>query len=364
MSGGALIDLVAKGAQDAYLTGSPEVSFFRQNFKRHTNFAMKPSKLNVLGTVGAGNEISIKIPNKGDLLDYVWIDLNNQIGSKLGIETANPAIFELWIGGQMVDRQDATFMALHWQKFLVDSGAKAAAAFNVGSDSTRANLLASTFLPLHFSFCDDMPLPLVALQYHEVEIRVKFPSTFTSTTATFYANFIVIDTSERQFFTSNDHEILIEQVQRLPVTSGTGGNVTFDLSLLNHPVKSLHWTVPSDADYDTGSVMIWLNGTSLFDDDMPDKYFTTVQGYYHSDHASELLKVGGTGTECGDGLKMYSFARKPSKHFPTGSCNFSRLDNAEMKISGADTSTGAYLNAVNWNILRIKSGMAGIAFSN
>ena len=193
MSGGALIDLVAKGAQDVYLTGSPEVSFFRQNFKRHTNFAMKPSKLNVLGSIGAGNEVSIKIPNKGDLLDYVWIDLAGEVGSNFGVETENPAVFELWIGGQMIDRQDATFMALHWQKFLVDSGAKSMAAFNGGSASTRANLLTSTIMPLHFSFCDDMPLPLIALQYHEIEIRVKFPSAF-STTATFYANFIVVDT--------------------------------------------------------------------------------------------------------------------------------------------------------------------------
>jgi hypothetical protein len=96
---------------------------------------------------------------------------------------------------------------------------------------------------------------------------------------------------------------------------------------------------------------------------MPNKYFTSVQGYYHSEHASELLKCNTDGSG-GEGLKMYSFAQKPCKHFPTGSCNFSRLDNAEMKLTGSVDGTGAFLNAVNWNILRIKSGMAGIAFSN
>jgi hypothetical protein len=111
--------------------------------------------------------------------------------------------------------------------------------------------------------------------------------------------------------------------------------------------------------------MIYLNGTPLFDDDMPDKFFTHVQGYYHSEHASELLK-GGSGNVGGYSLKMYSFAQKASKHIPTGTCNFSRLDNAEMKIkasSGGTTST-IFLNAANFNVLRIKKGMAGLAFSN
>ena len=66
---GALVDLVAKGVQDVYLTGSPEVSFFRQQYKRHTNFTSKPVKLNPMGTVAANSEISLKIQNKGDLVD-------------------------------------------------------------------------------------------------------------------------------------------------------------------------------------------------------------------------------------------------------------------------------------------------------
>ena len=362
---GALVDLVAKGVQDAYLTGSPEVSFFRQNYKRHTNFAMKPVMLDPMGTIAANSEITIKIPNKGDLLSYIWMDLGTSIGGDgINADTANPAVFELYIGGQFVDRQDATFMALHWQKFLVDSGAKAMAIFTHDEDDTspRTDLLNSTILPLHFFFCDGFPLPLVALQYHEVEIRVKFAAGDPGNVK-FYANYIMLDTSERDYFVNNDHEMLIEQVQRLPVTGGSATAPVFDLSLLNHPVKSLHWTDPTSSSYDTGYVMIYLNGTQLFEHSMPDKYFTYVQGYYHSEHASELLK-GGSGDVSGYSLKMYSFAQKASKHVPTGTCNFSRLDNAEMKISGATSSTNVFLHAVNFNVLRIKKGMAGVAFSN
>jgi hypothetical protein len=361
---GALVDLVAKGVQDAYLTGKPEVSFFRQSYKRHTNFASKPVQLDPMGTIASNSEITLKISNKGDLLSYIWMDLGtNTIGGPgIGSNTVSPAIFELYIGGQFVDRQDATFMALHWQKFLVDSGAKAMAIMTSSENDSgiRSNMLSSTFLPLHFFFCDSYPLPLIALQYHEVEIRVKFASGAPGNVK-FYANYIMLDTDERDYFVNRDHDMLIEQVQRLPATGGSDTAPVFDLSLLNHPVKSLHWTDPTDNAYNTGNVMIYLNGTQLFENPMNDKYFTHIQGYYHSEHASELLK-GGTGG--GQALKMYSFAQKASKHVPTGTCNFSRLDNAEMKISGATASNNVILHAVNFNVLRIKKGMAGIAFSN
>lgn len=367
---GALVDLVAKGVQDAYLTGNPEVSFFRQNYKRHTNFAMKPVKLNPLGTIVANGEISLKIPPSGDLLNYIWIDLGtDDVGftnSIIRADTNSPAIFELYIGGQLIDRQDATFMVLHWQKFLVDSGAKAMAmAANESSLVIREEILKSTWLPLHFFFCDATPLPLVALQYHEVEIKIKFAAFKGSTTPAnykFYANYTLLDTHERDHFVNNDHELLIEQVQRIPSTVG-GTSPTWDLSLLNHPVKSLHWTDATSKTYNTGNVMIYLNGTQLFDSSMPDKFFTRVQGYYHSEHASELLK-GNSNTEGGFSMKMYSFAQKASKHVPTGTCNFSRLDNAELKATSASNSDNVYLNAVNFNVLRIKKGMAGLAFSN
>ena len=124
---GALIELVATGVQDAYLTGQPEVSFFRQKYMRHTNFAMKPVQLNPVGQMAPNSEVSITIPNKGDLLSHVWLDLDTlkdtsndvNVGTALGSDVdANPVVFELWIGGQMVDRQDAFFMNQIYNKFL------------------------------------------------------------------------------------------------------------------------------------------------------------------------------------------------------------------------------------------------------
>ena len=90
---GALVDLVAQGVQDAYLTGNPEVSFFRQNYKRHTNFSYAPFQINPIGQNIAGGEVSFKIPNKGDLLSHTWLDLGTAgTISELDADTASPTI--------------------------------------------------------------------------------------------------------------------------------------------------------------------------------------------------------------------------------------------------------------------------------
>ena len=363
---GALIDLVAKGVQDAFLTGDPQVSFFRQSYKRHVNFAMKNVQLTHIGTQTSGNTITIKIPNKGDLLNYIWLDLGSGslAGDGIGAIETSPSIFELWIGGQLIDRQDAFYMVQLWNKYLLDSGAKGMACQSDSNDATvGTSFTGSRWMPLHFFFCDSdsCNLPLVALQYNEVEIRMKVAGgSNLPLTTKFYANYVMLDKPERDYFVNTNHEILIEQVQRILPDTNTKTSAEYNLGLLNHPVKCLLWGNPRDVAV-TGDVQIYLNGNELFDSKMPDIFFTQVQGYYHSEHASELLKLDG-----GDNMKMYSFAIKASKHQPTGTCNFSRLDNASLSITDGSLLpiVNAGLYAVNYNILRIKKGMGGLAFSN
>ena len=341
------VELVSRGAQDVYLTGKPEVSFFHQNFRRHTNFAQRNVKLNFIGTAAQSTEIYVKVPNKGDLLSYMWVDLGSATVDHNGIEAedvVDSAIFELWIGGQLVERQDAFFMVQHWNKYLADSSVKPWAASNGGTETS------SNWLPLHFSFCDFCPLPIVALQYHEVEVRVKFSNqSAPPANITFYANYVLLDTDERAVFTNTDHELLIEQMQKISYS----GN-KFDLSLLNHPVKSLHFSNVASGTAVGDDVQLYLNGTESFNVPMPAKFFNQVQGYYHSEfYSSELARLDSK-------LFMLSFALKASKHQPCGTCNFSRIDTAALNVTGVD----GYLYAVNYNVLRIKQGMAGIAFSN
>jgi hypothetical protein len=381
---GALVELVAKGVQDAYLTGNPEVSFFRQQYKRHTNFAQKQVQLTYSGAATATNQISIKIPNKGDMLGYIWMDMNpfsnttvgtSNVATLVGNGFNQPTFFELYIGGQLVDRQDAFYMVQFWQKFLNDSSSKGFSLLG-GAQNVAGpiqNVLAAQWLPLHFFFCDMCYLPLIALQYHEVEIRVTFGQDYTrgnSSPPNFYANYIVLDTAERASVVDKEVDLLIEQVQRITATS----NSKFDLSFLNHPVKCLLWGdsnvgVSGSTSFLTQQVQMYLNGTEVFGSEMPDVFFSAVSSYYHSEYASILQgglnQVGPQ--QSGGNLKMYSFALKANKHQPCGTCNFSRLDTSSLTFvptTPQDTPSNFYLYAVNFNILRIKSGMAGIAFSS
>lgn len=361
---GSLVQLVAQGVQDTYLTSNPEVSFFKQVYRRHTNFASKPIRLDYIGAPAPNTELVVRVPNKGDILTHVWVDLGTGDVTDALKATAEDGgmIVELYIGGQMIDRQDAFFMIQLWNKFLVDQASKAAACMTStdGSVDSRTNILGSNWFPLHFFFCDGFGLPLVALQYHEVEIHFRLPSGSSFDKFNVYGNYVMLDTMERTAIADNKHEILIEQVQKIQ-----SDNNKFDLNLLNHPVKALMWGKPVDTGgvFTTDDVQIYLNGTELFGTPMPDKYFTYVQSYYACEHASDLMKGSAIGS--GSSLKMYSFAQKVSRHQPTGSCNFSRLDNASMQIgTSANGPSSLNLYAVNYNVLRIEGGLAGVAFSN
>ena len=88
------------------------------------------------------------------------------------------------------------------------------------------------------------------------------------------------------------------------------------------------------------------------------KYFTNVQRYQH--HEGKLPTTGVTG------VHLYSFALKPEEHQPSGTCNFSRIDNAVLNLNykGAAAAHTLRVYAINYNVLRIMSGMGGLAYSN
>jgi hypothetical protein len=172
----ALIDLVSKGAQDVYITGQPQVSFFRQNYKRHTNFSMRPERVDYIGTFGASNEIVVPLRSKGDLLSYVWIEAEGIAtpgGNNAMFDTSasQPTTFQLWIGGQKVCELDSLFIQGVHNVLYNDNSAKASMAYTV--ETTQDNSKGDHYvIPFFFGRDWTKCLPLVALQYHEVELRI------------------------------------------------------------------------------------------------------------------------------------------------------------------------------------------------
>ena len=362
----ALIELVSVGAQDVYITGDPQVSFFRQNYKRYTNFAMKPERMDYIGTFGANNEVAIPIRSKGDLMSYIWIESNGIAGfqqNATGLfsnNAASPTEFSLWIGGQKVSELDSLYIQGVHNPLMRDTAAKA--SFAVTTNSRKENHTGSHYM-IPFFFGEDWTksLPLVALQYHDVEIRIKCRDGYVPTdTPKVYGNYIYLDTDERKYFIDTEHELLITQTQN-QLTSNT--DVDIDLSYFNHPVKSLHlvsgratgdnWS--DEFNFATSS--LYINGLALFENTSNVYHHDVVPEMHCTDLADNVL----------DNLPTFSwpFCITMSKMQPTGTLNFSRIDNAKLVLkepTGGNQLHRVY--AVNYNILRIKNGMAGVAFGN
>ena len=362
----ALIDLVSKGAQDVFITGEPQVSFFRQNYKRHTNFAMKPERMDYIGTFAANNEITVPIRSKGDLLSYIWIEdtlISNVATNTDGLFSAgasNPTTFQLWIGGQKVTELDSLFIQGAYNPLLRDNSAKSSCTVttNIAKENHGQNHF---MIPFFFGEDWTKALPLVALQFHEVELRIKCRDGYTPQgTPKIYGNYIYVDTDERRYFTENEHEILFTQTQYQPATKT---DTEMDLSYFNHPVKSIHLVsgkasgLKWDQEYTFGTSSLYINGTPLFENTSNVYHHNIVPQMHCTDLPDDIL----------DDLPTYTwpFCLSMSKSQPSGTLNFSRIDNAKLmvnNVAGGNTLHRVY--AVNFNILRIKNGMAGVAFGN
>jgi len=274
------------------------------------------------------------------------------------------------IGGQQIDKHYAQWLEI-WAELTESnpSGAKDGTLFQkmscmggvTSTLTTSAGDLVMVPLQFWFNRNPGLALPLIALQYHEVKVVMKLGSADElgtmcaangTTEVQLWADYIYLDTDERRRFAQVSHEYLIEQLQKNTLTADTKTNtLTF-----NHPVKELVWTKGLSADpdpVDGGNFKLVLNGQDRMAS-RPTKYFTRAQVWqHHTGHGSVTED---------DSIAVYSFALKPEEHQPSGTCNFSRIDNAQI-VSTANTAEGN-IYAVNYNVLRIMSGMGGLAYSN
>ena len=419
---GGLMQLVAYGAQDVYLTGNPKVTFFQAVYKRHTNFAMENIEQTVNGTAANSGRVSVTIARNGDLVGDMYLELESDVNTTVTSDAtsdnnwvAERAInnVELSIGGQRIDKHYQKWWRLYSELYLDESKKANWAKLTTAKDGK------AVYLPLIFFFNRNpgLYLPLIALQYHEVRVDIDCASDMETylnkNVFKVWANYVYLDTEERRRFAQKGHEYLIEQVQHTGSDTVTAGSTSNKRLSYNHPVKELVWcfndpatanvatslwnftsepaaadivlecdaragvasncyvpvglaggvplydTAKSTSDFDEERVgpmsdfKLVLNGQDRFKA-QKGKYFNQVQPYNH--HSGNPYA----------GVYAYSFALKPEEHQPTGTCNFSRIDNAQVAVTipAAVASTTMHMFAVNYNVLRIQSGMGGLAFSN
>jgi len=421
--GGGLLQLVAYGAQDVYLTGNPQITFFKVVYRRHTNFAIESIQQTFNGTAAFGNTVTVTVSRNGDLINRAYVQLTvpaltgyafgdntkPRYVNYLGLKVLSQVTVE--IGGQQIDKHYSDWMYI-WNELSLPVGKKSGYEMMVGADgditsSANASSVTATangnkttlYIPLEFWFCRNvgLALPLIALQYHEVKFKIQFESmdkcitAATSDTTSQFANngfdatlwidYIFLDTDERRRFAQLSHEYLIEQLQftgQETLSSGSGNRYRLNF---NHPCKELIWVSKSsaaahwynytaDTNYDAVGTdsnvvagiypsganpfrkcLLQLNGNDRFAE-RDGGYFNYVQPYQHH-----------TNIPSNKGINVYSFALKPEEHQPSGTLNMSRIDTAVLSL---DSSVAGNVNiyAVNYNVLRIMSGMGGLAYSN
>ena len=390
------MQLVAYGAQDIYLTGNPQITFFKVVYRRHTNFSMEAIEQTINGNATAGSRVTSTISRNGDLISRIYhqvdfdVSLADDVYVNMGANCFDT--IEVEIGGQKIDKITGKWMEV-WTELTEPNPTNYCGSF-ADEDGTLFQRMSgmgglkfnssnvdtsSALVPLPFWFCRNpgLALPLIALQYHEVKLITTLSSdtgfSLSNDGLRTWVDYIYLDTDERRRFAQVSHEYLIEQLQYFSDTK-----TSFDLNF-NHPVKEIIWTASQNAsgvknqlDFGVGDVsdvsfQLKLNGHDRFAT-RPGHYFTRAQIWqYHSggggvDPTLDPKSTSGLGD---DSIAVYSFALKPEEHQPSGTCNFSRIDNAQLIATGNGvTSSETVIYAVNYNVLRIMSGMGGLAYSN
>ena len=431
MTGGLLI-LSAYGAQDIYLTGNPQISFFKQVFKRYSNFSFVSMPQYFIGNADFGQTIYLTVDRIADLIHqvfikfelpslepYSFIDENGELVKFYWVNGIGNAIIKLInieIGGNVIDEMSGLYMDI-LNQFIVPAGKKNAYNEMIGKSESninpRNNGGLDLYVPLPFWFCQNVgcSLPLIALQQNEVRFNVTFRqlselvissdgksklpqnNTITLTRANMDIDYIFLEDFERKMFAKDNHQYLIRQTQTQcygltsnglrqdPVNPMKMERITDTFQRIdmdfNHLVIEMFWIIQnstvlsngknewfnySSEPYDENGIMIGgdplvdakyqLEGQDLMDY-KPNIYYRTVVPYQRHSYVPN------------DYIYNYSFSLNPESSQPSGTCNFSRIDNANLLLHiNADLIDPILtIFAVNYNILNISAGMAGVEYA-
>jgi hypothetical protein len=342
MSGG-ITQLVAIGAQDVWLTGKPEVSFFRNNYKRHTNFSHVVQRQVLQGAANPYGMSSIRLERRGDMVSYVYLTKKTSDGVPEKFDANDIDHIDFLIGGQVIDSQTDIFISQIADSLLSSTQNK------TSFDPTLVGDLGYAY-PLRFWFCENWQsaLPLIALQYHDVEIRIYWSSAPGTSIYEAWANFIVLDVVEREDFASRPQNHLIYQVQKAKPSGNKTQNLVF-----NHPIKFIASSAPTDQ-IDASTMLLQINGVDIGEQKNTTPHFNYVPNYYYVPFENTAYNK-----------LLIPFCLDTSKLQPTGTLNFSRIDSARL-VSSENFTAASFgdLYAVNYNILKIENGMGGLLYAN
>lgn len=417
MPSSTLLQLVAQGRQDAYLTGAPQFTFFKHVYRRYTPFAIESIPIEFDGTADFGRRISAVIPRKGDLLSSLFLEVDLPV---IPVDVSgDPPIFwcndighallesiTVEIGDKEIDKHTGEWMYI-WSQLTVpaekrDGFNEMVGHWNVFPPAPTPSALRLS-IPLRFWFCESIgsALPLISLQAHPVRIIIhlrKFQELWWSTRLPappgapcpnvspvsptriqLFGDYVFLDKEERQKFAATEHEYLITQLQFTPRQSATVNVSKATVPLVfNHCCKEFIWTVQQDR---MAALHEWFNFSNAYRSnggeplvvpaDLLDAAIIRLDGYERFQERNALYfritqPYQRHTAVPNEYLYVYSFSLRPEEEQPSGTLNCSRIDDIQLQLTfnpaelTRDRTIMVY--AMNYNILRIIGGLGGLAF--
>lgn len=400
---GAALELRARGVdEDIMYIGHPEMTYFKQVFKRHTNFTRYDRRYPMKDGIGFGRKCKCNVERGGDMMGYMWlkIDLpdtgNSEVSWINGVGNFMIKDVRLLMGGVEIVKMTGEYMDIYHRYALPISKygnyqnmVKRVSGFRQTSLTSAQEVLVP--LPWWFTREINNVLPSIALQYCNIQIEVTFRplveclysgsdrsglgdlvnlGNLEIRNCELWVEFYMLDTDERVEMSSDDtkHEFIIEQVQDASyAVSGGGEQRLYDLKF-NLGTKELIWFYRSDfyENINRWDIYAARNGPS---DAVPlDNFGIAFNGsdrveLQTAEHARLLQPLRHHNSASSDYVYMYAFAENCNSLQPSGYANFSKLDKKQLKLqwqkyTGAGTVT---VYAVNHNILYIKKGQASVA---
>jgi len=404
---GGLLQLAFKGPQDIYLTGNPQMTFFKSVYKQHSNFTKDTQLLQFENDIKLGTNHYCVIKRYGDLLSnlYLYIELpeikseNNTESWKGYVNGVGYSIIKsvsIDLGGQVIDKLDYNWLDIYNELYDQKSD-DLIGKFNTDITLQENSYPRKLYIPLKFWFTKNpgLAIPLIALQYHEIKVNIEFKNwneiiksnvsnfitTNTKIKAHIIADYIHLDDNEKKYFTTTNHEYLIEQLQILSEVDITN-NTTFTKVPLDfsHPIKEIIWFIADNINHsqNTKTGNNWLSYTSLsssYGDTFTTAKFTMNGLDRTSDMACEyyrqVIPYESYNYMPRKYIYSYSFSLNPTQFQPSGSCNYSKVNKSYLQINfnpvnniGGTTNGRIKVYGTNYNILSIKQGMGGVLFMN
>ena len=408
------IRLAVTGVQDQWLTGEPQFTYFIMNYKRHTKFATEnvENPFVVKDQQGRspefGNSIIARIPNDmGDLLRSVELKVtldpllhSNVYNTSIGTRIIDHA--DLIIGGQIIERLTGEYIYMYDQIHNNVDDTSQTLYFMTGHNNTLGFSKPYTFyvnLPFFFFRHPSLSIPVCAITKQLVEIRIKFnpidykisyeydsdTSTLTPTkdgnisSASLLVDFYYITDDEKNYLRTRPVEYLITQLQRATIPFRPNEHKRSVMTDFKHPVKEMYFV--ASLQEKNGIETIITTDNSLFRSDEMNirsdvRFIKNVSYEFNGtpifNHERLQLAYQQSldhHTGCPSPayeFYTYSFALNPEVYYPTGQVNMSRIRHqkldVEMEETGQNNDIHVNVYAVNYNVLHVESGLAGLKF--